>query len=64
MHDFSEAITDRNRFEVPTRSGRIADSADEPNDEEIMHLQADGFWGYKKGFHDVEELWRQSKQQN
>lgn len=23
--------------------------------EEMMHLQADGFWGFEKGFHDAEE---------
>jgi len=29
--------------------------ADEP-DEELSHLQADGFWGSEKGFHDAEQL--------
>ncbi len=27
-------------------------------DEETFHLQADGFWGFEKGFHDAEELRR------
>jgi hypothetical protein len=27
--------------------------------EEIFHLQADGFWGSEKGFHDAEQLRRQ-----
>jgi hypothetical protein len=29
------------------------------NDEEIFHVQADGFYGPEKGFHDAEELRRQ-----
>jgi hypothetical protein len=28
-------------------------------DEEIFHLQADGFWGPEKGFHHAEQLRRQ-----
>jgi len=31
-------------------------------DEEIAHLQADGFLGGEKGFHDAEQLWRQQRQ--
>lgn len=31
-------------------------------DEEIVHLQADGFWGGEKGFQDAEELRRQRQQ--
>lgn len=25
-------------------------------DDEISHIQADGFWGSEKGFHDAEQL--------
>ena len=33
-------------------------SSQEGADEEIFHIQADGFWGPEKGFHDVEQLRR------
>ncbi len=32
--------------------------------EEIAHMQADGFWGSEKGFNDAEQSWRQRQQQN
>ena len=32
-------------------------------DDEIAHLQADGFWGTEKGFHDAEYEWRRQHQQ-
>ena len=32
-------------------------------DDEIAHLQADGFWGDEKGFDDAEEFRRQLQQQ-
>lgn len=33
-------------------------------DVELSHLQADGFWGPEKGFHDVDEFRRQFEQQD
>jgi hypothetical protein len=33
-------------------------------DEEMSHLQADGFWGPEKGFHDAEQLRKQSQREN
>jgi len=35
-----------------------------PGDEEIFHLQADGFWGETGGFHDAEQLRQRRQQQN
>lgn len=32
--------------------------------EAILRVQADGFYGEEGGFHDVEERWRQRKQSN
>ena len=28
---------------------------------EIFHIQADGFYGFEKGFHDAEQLWKQQR---
>ncbi len=35
---------------------RVPGCTDEIDDEETFHMQADGFWGSEKGFHDAEQL--------
>lgn len=34
------------------------------SDDETFHVQADGFWGPEKGFHDAEQLRKQLEQRD
>ncbi|WP_263351367.1 hypothetical protein [Acidicapsa acidisoli] len=45
----------------PNHNLRDTQLSDDASNEELMHLQADGFWGCEKGFHDGEEHWRQQQ---
>ena len=49
--------------ERKSRKSSACTAPDAPErDDEMLHLQADGFWGGEKGFHDAEELRRQRQQ--
>lgn len=73
MHNFNSEYDGENALEslaaaasaVSGLSRRDArKTATVESDEEIFHIQADGFWGPEKGFHNAEELRRQSQRQN
>ena len=42
----------------------VSPAHDDSPDNELAHIQADGFYGPEKGFHDVEQLRRNSNRLN
>ena len=55
MRDFISVL--RDAVEPMWRQEEELPSAD-PADDETFHVQADGFYGPEKGFHDAEQLRR------
>ncbi|HTW22423.1 MAG TPA: hypothetical protein VMD78_02425 [Candidatus Baltobacteraceae bacterium] len=57
-----------NKFDVDEARTRPCDDAsrilDGSEDEELFHLQADGFWGPEMGFQDLEEVRHQSQRRD
>jgi hypothetical protein len=42
---------------IPARTTRSVNVLAPPEQgDEIFHIQADGFWGPEKGFHDAEQI--------
>ncbi len=56
MHDFMSKFSAKDEQQLWQCPGRDGHNSTAQNDEEFFHLQADGFWGSEKGFHDAEQL--------
>lgn len=56
MHDFVSKFSTKDEQELRQCPEYGGHNSTAPDDEELFHLQADGFWGLEKGFHDAEQL--------
>lgn len=53
--DSAASVTNETTGYIGQQEKEITATTSTDHDEEMTHLQADGFWGFEKGFHDAEE---------